>query len=196
MQVKRGEKTMKKTFGYITEKRFEEDVIFLIEEKCINPLKIKCILSLFYYTGIKLNEFAMLTRKDINLDRKTVRISSRKGERVVSFDDKLASRLKAYFKTHPKKGKNVFNLTVHGVKKICQRLNRHYKNINLSPRYLRHSYIISLLEKHVNEFKICELTGLSIWTFNASYIGAPRSLVLICKAGYEKKRKKGGEKRK
>ncbi len=108
LQVKR------KIFDYLTEEELKELYVFCARYMCwLEPIKVKAVLYILYYTGIRIGEFLNLKRKDIDLKNNIIYIrlpNKAKKERKVPFTKKLRPILKEYFATELEEC-NAFNMT-------------------------------------------------------------------------------------
>ena len=137
-----------------------------------NNRKHLMILKTIYACGLRISEVLALEIKDINGDRKTIRIKQSKGkkDRIVPIPDDLLIELRTYYKEYrpykylfegqyskeespePYSQKSVQNI----LKKCCQRVKIFRK---ITPHTLRHSYATHLYEHGVNLRSIQVLLG-------------------------------------
>lgn len=131
-----------------------------------NP-KHNCIISLLYGTGVRVGEIVRIRMKDIDFDRKLLRVFQGKGkkDRMALLPEKLLSILK---KQNDLKLSNNYLftngrgswLTEASVQKIVkQAADRAKIAKNVSPHTLRHSFATHLLESGTDIRYIQELLG-------------------------------------
>lgn len=131
-----------------------------------NP-KHNCIISLLYGTGVRVSELTHIKMRDIDLDRKMLRVFQGKGkkDRFVMLPAKLLSiltvqaRLKQagdFLFTNGRDGR----LTEATIQKVVsQSAERAGIKKNVSPHTLRHSFATHLLENGTDIRYIQELLG-------------------------------------
>lgn len=131
-----------------------------------NP-KHNCVISLLYGTGVRVSELTHIKMRDIDLDRKMLRVFQGKGkkDRFVMLPGKLLSiltiqaRLKHagdFLFTNGRDGR----LTEATIQKIVsQAAERVGIKKNVSPHTLRHSFATHLLENGTDIRYIQELLG-------------------------------------
>lgn len=142
-----------------------------ILEACKN-LKHLMILKTIYACGLRISEVLALELKDINADRKTIKIRQSKGkkDRIVPMPEELILELRSYYlrykpyyylfegqfstKENPQaySAKSIQNV----LKKSCRIAGIRRK---ISPHTLRHSYATHLYEHGVNLRSIQVLLG-------------------------------------
>ena len=136
--------------------------------KLIN-IKHKCIVSLLYSSGLRLNELIHLKIVDIDSDRMLIRVESGKGkkDRYTLLSQSLLIDLRNYFKEHrPKKflfeglmGNKYSSSSVQNIVKRTAQWAQIRKRV--SPHTLRHSFATHLLENGTDLRYIQNLLGHS-----------------------------------
>ena len=146
---------------YLTEQELGEAISYLItyHGNIISSIKAEAILSTLFYTGIRKGEFLNLSRKDFNLEEKSLRVYGKKTreERIVYFPDKLVKILKDYFESE-KIESNAFNIHGHDLKYIAQLLSKHM-NKKLTTHSWRHSSARHMIEKGIPIGIVSKLLG-------------------------------------
>jgi len=144
----------------IEEKFFRKKIIPTVEKYCDKPLKNKAILYFMFYTGIRVSEFEFIYRKNIDFEKRRVKIyiPKTKEERIIPFTKEVAIILKSFFITEPE-DKNAFNITKSGVQRLCDRLKKYFPDIKLRPHLFRHSYATMMLERGLDVSKVSKLLG-------------------------------------
>ena len=145
---------------FITRKMFEEEVVKTAECFCPNPLRAKAILYFLFFTGIRESELLALRRKNINLEDRTAKIHNKKGkrEKLIVFTEKVRDIINTYFSVEPEKN-NAFNISDKGMEYMFQVLKPFFKDVNMHPHLLRHSYATYLRSKDFSIEDIKELLG-------------------------------------
>ena len=178
-----------------------------IFDQCKN-LKHLMILKLIYACGLRISEAINLEFKDINSDRKTIKVRAGKGrkDRIVPIPIELIVDLRTYFKVykpslylfegkgstkeHPKK------YSSSSIQAFTKRLSKCAGIArSVTPHTLRHSYATHLYEYGINLRSIQVLLGhessktTEIYTkvSNIHIANTPSPLNFIKKKGTEKK---------
>lgn len=131
-------------------------------------IKHKCIIALFYSTGIRRGELLRLKLTDVSSDRMQIKIEGAKGnkERVTILSKNMLNLLREYYlKEKPlvwlfesrTKGQPYSETSVRElIKKIAKKANI---KTSVTPHKLRHSFATHLLEKGVDIRYIQALLG-------------------------------------
>lgn len=129
--------------------------------------KHNCIISLLYGTGARVSELTHIKMRDIDLDRKTLRVFQGKGkkDRFVMLPEKLSSVLEKQLKLKQAKdflftngrGSRLTEATIQKI--VAQAAERAGIKKNVSPHTLRHSFATHLLENGTDIRYIQELLG-------------------------------------
>ncbi len=144
----------------------KEEVKRMIELTA-NP-KHNCIISLLYGTGVRVSELTHIKMRDIDLDRKMLRVFQGKGkkDRFVMLPEKLLAILTTQAKLKQAgdflftNGRGDSRLTETTIQKIVsQAAERAGIKKNVSPHTLRHSFATHLLENGTDIRYIQELLG-------------------------------------
>lgn len=145
--------------------------VFNIFKVCKN-LKHLMILKTIYACGLRISELISLEMKDINSNRKTIRIRQSKGkkDRLVPIPEELIEELRIYYiKYRPSKylfegqfstkenPEPYSSKSIQNVLKNCCKLAKIRRKI--TPHTLRHSYATHLYEHGVNLRSIQVLLG-------------------------------------
>jgi len=131
---------------YIEEDYLEKEVIPVAVCTSKKPIRDKAILYFMFYTGIRPNELISLSRKNICLEKREVKIycSKQNKERIVYISDKLVRILSAYF-SYENEEINAFNIpTVEALSTMTRRVKKNIDIDEFSPYTLRHSFATHL----------------------------------------------------
>jgi len=136
-----------------------------------NNKKHKALLSLIYSCGLRIGEVISLRIKDLDKNRKLIRIVQAKGkkDRYVTYSDKLRLLLKNYYETwNPKPGEFLFEGQYAGrysersaAKALKNALQKCGIKKDATLHTLRHSFATHLLEAGTDIRYIQELLGHS-----------------------------------
>jgi site-specific recombinase XerD len=148
---------------------FSKDEVILILDSVKNP-KHRLLLMLAYSSGLRVSEVVALKREDIDLERKTLLISSAKGrkDRYTILSNQAEDALKIYFESHKTENwlfpgqKTEFYLTIRSAQRVFEAaLARSGIPKRGSIHSLRHSFATHLLESGVSIVHIRDLLGHS-----------------------------------
>lgn len=163
-QIKRGTQYRNKS----AESLSEEEIVMLLDCET-HSLKVKMILELIYATGIRVGELTKLTIADIDLTNQLITIarSSRFKERVIPFNQLLASYMENYIKTHEltensplllnRKNETVSEREVFRV--INQAAREAGLTKKISPSILRNSFLKHMKDNGAHETLLRDITG-------------------------------------
>jgi len=134
----------------------------------------KLIISLFYSTGMRLNEMVNLQEVQVDVDYKTVRVMGKGNkERIIPVSDELISEIVSYreskkkdledsgspFLLVDKKGKQLYHKYIYlAVKKYLGEVSTLHKK---SPHILRHTFATHLTNNGADLNAVKELLGHS-----------------------------------
>ncbi len=143
----------------------KQEIINII--KSIDNIKHKTIISLIYSAGLRRSELINLKIKDIDSERKTIKISDSKGnkDRYVSLSGKILDMLRSYYKSYyPKvwlfespEGNQYSASSIRNIFEKAKQKAGIKKKITLHG--LRHSYATHLHEQGIDIRVIQELLG-------------------------------------
>jgi integrase len=144
----------------ITEKYFKEEIISIIDYEFRDREKIRAILYLMFYTGIRRRELTSLKRENIDLKNRTARILYRKNREplIVFFNKETSDYLKIYFDSE-EEIENAFNINYEALKKVFQKLNIYIEDIHFHAHLLRHSFARMFLKKGGTLSQLQQLLG-------------------------------------
>jgi integrase/recombinase XerD len=146
------------------DKKLPKFITFEEFQKMLNVIKKerdRVIVSLLFFTGMRVSELVNLKKEDILLDSGFIKIYGKGGkERVVPIPDFLKEKLKEYMDSI--KGERLFNISARQV----ERLIKKYAKLagitkKVTPHVLRHSLATMLLSKGVDIRYIQEILGHS-----------------------------------
>lgn len=143
----------------------KEEVSAMI--KSVQNIKHKCIISLLYSAGLRMNELLSLKVQNIDSKRMVIHVNQAKGnkDRLTILSPNLLSDLREYYKTYiPKNylfegpsGKKYSSVSVN---KIVKKAAHHAKVLQpVTAHILRHSFATHLLEDGVDLRYIQSLLG-------------------------------------
>lgn len=157
---------------FVSCKFFEEEIIPVVEYEYENSLKVKCIFYLMFYGGLRKGELVNLKRKDFDLDKRRVKLKGKRGkERITIYNKKTAELIKLYFSSEIEE-QNAFNITPSGVYNYFFRIKHYFKEVNLTPHLLRHSFATYCLnEKELDISEVSRLLGHKSLVTTMIYLG-------------------------
>lgn len=167
-------KTPSKEREYLTKKEFNQ-LLKKIDHKIVRIAAIT-----IFNTGLRVSEIISLTLEDVNLEKKTMKVVSGKGDkdRTVPMNDYLVGILEKYLKdTRPMVSTDYFFATKHSgtisrahINKILKDASKAAKlNKKVTSHILRHSFASYLLKNDVNLVNIQKLLGHSSLKTTAVY---------------------------
>jgi len=163
-------KTEKKLPEFIS----DEKMNFLLDSSVFTEdfegVRNHLLIEMLYGTGIRRAELINLSVKDIDLNKKTVKVTGKRNkQRIIPFPDSLTSLIDSYIlmrksvetNTHSlfitKTGKQIYpNLVYRIVKKYISFVSTQKKK---SPHTLRHTYATTLLNNGADINAVKELLG-------------------------------------
>lgn len=147
----------------------EEEVIHLI--KCTTNFKHKCMLSMFYGTGMRLDELCKLKMSCIDAKNAQVKIEKGKGnkDRITILPKKLLEDLRCHYRNERPdiylfEGNTPGRSMSNGAVQVAVRnamVNAGFPKGRYSAHSLRHSFATHLLDAGVDLHTIKELLGHS-----------------------------------
>lgn len=163
-------KVKKRLPNFIPEKDLDKDSTEAIAENL--DLRSKCIIELFYQTGIRLSELIELKKSNVRKNEIKV-IGKRSKERIIPISNQLGELLNEYriysSEKYNEHNSNKFFLTDKGAElypNFVYRLVKKYINAistieKKSPHVLRHSFATHMLNNGAEIESIKELLGHS-----------------------------------
>ena len=144
---------------YFTEDYFLDEISSVIKKIFNNEIKIKVILYLLFYTGLRVGELSNLKKTDFNLKECSINIQKRKSKNpiVVYYPKSLNDILELHFTNYPDNNK-VFDMQTQQINYYCRVLS---KNLNkrIYPHLFRHSFAVMFLRKGGDISVLKELLG-------------------------------------
>ena len=127
----------------------------------MSPLKIRALLWLWFYTGLRPSEMIALRRIDVDLKamKLLVRIPNKtKTERYAYFNKFVKVRLEEFFNYEAEKY-NAFNINVKKLQVLFKALKDFCPGKNINGMVMRHSFAHYLVLKNVNMRTAQKLLG-------------------------------------
>jgi len=137
-----------------------------------NPYKVKAVVYLMSYTGMRKCEVPLLTRDKMDLVnlRLTVYLKKTKKDHIFIFPKKVARVIKDYFDTEPET-KNAFNIGEQGVNGIFIKLKSYFKGqVNLFPHLMKKTAVTHLHKLGYSMKEIAVMVGISVKTIDDHYL--------------------------
>jgi integrase len=136
----------------------EETVNDLISK--VDTLRDKCIVKLFFDSGMRLKELTNIKRDDINWDNLTITIIGKGNkQRKAPFTKETATMLKQYLGENHCTG-NIWGINQNGIDTIIRRLSRK-TGIKFSCYSFRRGFACNLHRKGLSTLDIMHLGGWS-----------------------------------
>lgn len=133
----------------------------------------KCIMELFYSTGMRLNELVNISMKDINFKKNLIKIFGKGSkERIVPFGKIVAESIDTYQELREIKfgksnhqsplfisnrGKRISRQMIQVI--IKNKLEEVSEQLHLSPHVLRHSFATHMLDRGAELMAVKEILG-------------------------------------
>lgn len=157
----KNKKPDKKIQPHLEEKQVEE-ILQKLKYMVNQTDKYQAIISLLFYSGLRIEELVNLKRTDFNFEDNTVITRNTKGkvDRMVNFPNCTKRSIENYFIRSRENG-NAFDATGCGVSQILSRIGiKMGYNFNLHPHTFRHSCARYLLDITDNDLiSVQELMG-------------------------------------
>lgn len=166
----------------ITEEYLREIIANEIDLEFMDALKIKTMIFLMFFSGIRLQEIVNLKREHIDLEHNSAIILG-KGDkpREVYFTDEVKNMIIQYFGTETEQT-NAFNMSYRTLRARFSRLNKNL-NIKFHPHLLRYSFGTQYTENGGNSDVLQELLGHKDHNTTRKYIRFSKKLL---KTDYER----------
>ncbi|QKQ99285.1 tyrosine-type recombinase/integrase [Metallosphaera tengchongensis] len=126
----------------------DEDIEILLSN--CRKLRDKVIISLLIDTGLRSSEILSIKVKDINLNRKLIKVIETKNgeERIVLFTTRTAVLLERYLKVYKKNPEDLlFDMSYQALYKLIRRLGEKTGIDWLRPHILRHTFATKAIKK-------------------------------------------------
>ena len=154
----------------------EEFKKFISSEKLINPIA-KTGFQILFWTGLRIGELLALTREDIDLEKKTLRVNKSyqrlkgrdiittpktpRSNRIIEISDNLVNVLENYFEKlyDLKKKDRIFPCTKHLFEHEIKRIAKAENMESIRLHDLRHSHASLLIHLGVNPVLISKRLG-------------------------------------
>ena len=162
-------KITKKIPNYLSEK----EIIKLMSLPDLNTIKgnmHKSILEVFYSTGLRISELVRIKNKNVDYNKKNIRILGKGNkERIVILGAKASDSIKNYLRVS-KNSHNIYlypslyNVDSHISESYIYKMVKGYlvkvtNNEEMSPHSLRHSFATHLLNNGADLVSVKELLG-------------------------------------
>ncbi|ASG67477.1 tyrosine recombinase XerC [Francisella halioticida] len=164
LKAPKGEKKLPKAINI-------DELAYLLDIKPYNNIETRDIASfdLLYSCGIRLSELSSIQVKDINIEKKSVRVIGKGNkERVVYFGSKTLINLKRWFDIRdsfsPKSdylfiSHNGTHLTNRSIQKRLEIFAQKYATKHIHPHMLRHSFASHVLDSSKDLLAVKDLLG-------------------------------------
>lgn len=172
----KSQKVMKKIPDAIDNEFFENELIEKVNDIFQKPEKVKAILYLLQYCGLRPSEVVALERRDFDFKNLEVHLKRKKTneESITVYTPKIRALIKAYFCSEPEV-KNAFNVTRSAIGKMCDKLKEHIKEVRVRPYLFRHSYGTTLKKKGFDVMDIADAMGHSSLKSTECYVRRDKS---------------------
>ena len=163
-------KISKKLPHYLTKNEIK-NLMRLTDLSTNKGIRDKSILEIFYSTGMRISELVNIRKRNINLDKKIIKVLGKGNkERTVILGDSAVISIKNYLSKNSRSmnkflypsinSKNNNHISINYVYKIVKNyLCLVSKNEKLSPHSLRHSFATHLLDNGADLMSVKELLG-------------------------------------
>jgi len=162
-------KVAKKIPHYLSKKKIEE-LMSLPDLSTKKGLMHKSILEVFYSTGLRISELAEIKIRNLDLNKKILKISGKGDkERIVIIGQIASESIKNYLRVsknsdniylYPSSNKMNSHISVSYVYKIVKKyLTMITNDEKMSPHSLRHSFATHLLDNGADLMSVKELLG-------------------------------------
>lgn len=161
-------KTSKKIPNYLTKKQVLK-LMSLPDLTTKQGVMHKSILELFYSTGMRISELVSIKNKDVNVNKKIIKIVGKGNkERIVILGNEASIALENYIKNntinnlflYPSLSKKKYHLSINYVYKMVKKyLSYVSRDDKLSPHSLRHSFATHLLDNGADLMSVKDLLG-------------------------------------
>ena len=162
-------KVAKKIPHYLSKKKIEE-LMSLPDLSTKKGLMHKSILEVFYSTGLRISELAEIKIRNLDLNKKILKISGKGDkERIVIIGQIASESIKNYLRVsknsdniylYPSSNKMNSHISVSYIYKMIKKyLIRVTNDEKMSPHSLRHSFATHLLDNGADLMSVKELLG-------------------------------------
>ncbi len=165
-------KTIKKVPYSIDLNFLEKDVVNAVEWSDFNnPKKVKAVLYLLFYTGMRSSEVYLLKREAFDLKHNKVKVYLKKTQRekIMLYPVKVKNILIEYFETEDEKT-NAFNMGKTGIKEIFLKLQPCFPNVKFHPHMFKKSAVTHLHSCGFSVAEIAEMVGITVKTLLDHYL--------------------------
>lgn len=124
----------------------EKELIPIIEQFSLNPLRDKLIIYIMLYTGMRRQDVVNLKKCDFDNKLRQVKVFQNKTQRhrVCFYPEKVQQLLNEYLPTVNDK---LFDLTGNGLYQIYRRLKPKFTSCNVYPHLMRHIFSTELYQR-------------------------------------------------
>jgi len=162
-------KTSKKIPNYLSKKEIEQ-LMSLPDLSTYIGTMHRCILEVFYSTGLRISELVQIKIRDIDTKKNVIKIRGKGDkERLVIIGNSASNSIKNYLRLHknsdniylyPSSNKLGLHISISYVYKMVKKyLVIVTKNEKMSPHSLRHSFATHLLDNGADLMSVKELLG-------------------------------------
>jgi site-specific recombinase XerD len=147
-------KAEKKAPVYLTINELEELLVAAVAPRD------RMIVKMLYATGVRVSELVNIRKKDIDIDRNTIKVFGKGAkERIVLMPPELSEEIWKYTETMSPEDR-LFRLTPRTIQRDIKTLGKRAGiNKNITPHKLRHSFATHMLQNGGNVVAIQKLLG-------------------------------------
>jgi len=152
-------KYMNKLPEHFSEKEFKEKILPLIPDLFRYPLRVEAIFNFMFYTGVRRHELSTLKRKNIDFEKRVVKVKGKGNkERLIGIHKKIIPLLKMYFSSE-EEDISAFNCSDESIGNYCDSISKYFERFKITPHTFRHSFAMWFINKTGNPIALQRLLG-------------------------------------